>query len=266
MKTSTYLLTATFAAALLHAPAHAEENPPVEDIISKANQAAYYAGTDGRARVDMKIVDARGGERRRAFTILRRNGENGDQKFYVYFEAPADVRSTAYLVWKAGDPSRDDDRWLWLPGLNLVKRIAPGDKRTQFVGSDFLYEDVSGRHPGADRHELIGEADGRWHIRSTPKNPASVEFAHFEVWIDKATFLPMKAEYTDARGTLYRRVEAKRVEVIQGHPTVMEAEVNDLITGSRTVNTFSDVAYDLGLKDTIFSERFLRRPPREATR
>jgi len=266
MKTYTRLFTAGFAAMLFHhTPVHAQP-PAVEEIIAKANQAAYYAGSDGRARVEMKIIDARGGERRRAFTILRRNGENGDQKFYVYFEAPADVRSTAYLVWKAGDPSRDDDRWLWLPGLNLVKRIAPGDKRTQFVGSDFLYEDVSGRHPGADRHELMGEADGRWHIRSTPKAPASVEFAHFDVWIDQTTFLPMKAEYTDPRGTLYRRVEAKRVDTIQGHPTVMEAEVSDLVTGSRTINTFSDVAYDLDLKDTIFSERFLRRPPREATR
>jgi hypothetical protein len=42
--------------------------------------------------------------------------------------------------------------------------------------------------------------------------------------------------------------------------------VHDLTTGSSTTNVFSEVEYNIGLKENIFTERFLRRPPREVTR
>jgi outer membrane lipoprotein-sorting protein len=233
------------------------------DIVAKANQAAYYAGKDGRADVGMTITDASGLTRTRQFRVLRYSMPNGkDQKFYVYFSEPADVRKMAYLVWKNVDS--DDDRWLWLPALNLVKRIAPGDKRTSFVGSDFVYEDVSGRNLNEDKHELVETTETQYVIRNEPRDPASVEFAYYLVWIDKDTFLPRKAEYHDKSGTLYRRVEGKRVELISGHPTVIESVAEDLKSGSRTVNVFSNISYDIGLDERIFTERFLRRPPREA--
>jgi len=243
----------------------AAEPPDVTEIVLKAEQAAYYAGEDGVADVSMVIHDADGGTRERDFRILRWNGGEGEQKFYVYFRGPADVRRMAYLVWKHPG-EREDDRWLWLPAIGKVNRIAPGDKRTSFVGSDFVYEDVSGRSPEADTHELLGVEDGRYHIRSTPKRPGDVEFAHYDVWIDTETFLPLKAEYTNARGEVVRRVTADRVDTIDGHPTVTVSTVEDVSRDSKTVNTFSNIQYDVGLNERLFSERFLRRPPREAVR
>jgi outer membrane lipoprotein-sorting protein len=261
MKTMTTMLT---VAILLGAQEGRAQELTAEQIVQKANTAAYYAGKDGRADVKMTIADGKGGTREREFTILRMNAKGQDQNFYVYFKAPADVRKMAYLVWK--HVSKDDDRWLWLPALNLKKRIAPGDKRTSFVGSDFLYEDVSGRGTEEDAHALVETTDTEYVLKSTPKDPDSVEFSHYTVRIDKATFLPRKAEYVDKHGKLYRRVEALKTEVVDGHPTVVESVASDLVAGTKTVNTFSNVKYDLGLSERIFTERFLRRPPREVTR
>ncbi|NLB69602.1 MAG: outer membrane lipoprotein-sorting protein [Lentisphaerae bacterium] len=233
-----------------------------DELMSKSNQAFYYAGKDGSSDVEMTIRDAQGGTRTRSMTILRRNeGEN--QKYYVYFRSPADVRRMAYLVWK--NVKGDDDRWLFLPALNLERRIAPGDKRTSFVGSDFFYEDVSGRNLTDDTHELVETTDEYYVVSNKPKVPNSVEFAEYKVWLDKTTFIPMRSEYYDKNGKLYRTVESKKVEEIDGYYTVMEAVASDLITGSSTVNSFSNVRYNLDLNANIFSQRFLRRPPREVT-
>ncbi len=234
-----------------------------DDIIHRANLASYYAGQDGKADVKMTIIAKGGIERVREFTLLRLNEESGNQKFYTYFKAPADVYKMAYLVWK--NVAGNDDRWLWLPALNLKKRIAPGDKRTSFVGSDFLYEDVSGRSPQEDIHTLTEETPENYIIENIPKDPSAVEFSRYTVHIDKQTFLPMLAEYYNQVGQLYRRVTAVKVEQIQEFPTVVIAEASDLISGSVTRNEFSNVSYNIDLNAQIFTERFLRRPPREVS-
>ena len=263
MKTFLFFLI-TFIIALIPGSAVHAEELSADKIIEMANDASYYAGKDGQAVVKMTITDSSGGTRLRKFMILRKNLGNKDQKFYIYFKAPADVRKMAYLVWK--HVGKDDDRWLWLPALNLKKRIAPGDKRTSFVGSDFFYEDVSGRGTGEDFHELVKTDNVRYLIKNIPRKPDSVEFSYYNVWINKKTFLPEKADYYDKNGKLYRRVEAKKVVIIQGHPTVTESVASDLAAGTSTTNTFENVKYDIGLKEKIFTERFLRRPPREVTR
>ena len=234
----------------------------VDEIVQKTNLAAYYGGDDGKAEVNMTITDSQGRERTREFVILRRDIEDGGaQKFYVYFKKPSDVRKMVFMVHKNID--KDDDRWLYLPALDLVKRIAASDKRTSFVGSDFVYEDVSGRSITEDTHTLEETTDTHYVLKNVPKDPGSVEFASFTMWIDKQTFIPSKVEYKNNNGEVYRRVEALKVEAIDGIPTVLESRVQDLATGGQTVSVFSNVAYDMGLKEDIFTERYLRRAPKE---
>lgn len=243
-------------------PAVPEELTDANEIVSKANLAAYYAGADGRSEVRMIIRDNQGREQRRQFTVLRKNVKQGaDQDFLVVFSRPSDVRGTVYLVKKHVD--RDDDRWLYLPGLDLVKRVAAGDKRTSFVGAHYFYEDVSGRPPADDSHELIETTDAYYVLRHVPKDRSVVEFESYITWIDRQNFLPTKIEYTDAGDNVYRRIEVIEVESIAGHPTVVKSRVSDLDSGGHTDMQFRYVAYDIGMPDPVFTERSLRSPPRE---
>jgi len=254
----------------------AAKPPEVTEIVNRTNRAAYYQGKDGRARVSMVITDSQGRERNRKFTILRRddpdptNPDNdsytGDQKSYVYFQRPADVNKMVFLVWKNAEQGKDDDRWLYLPALDLVKRIAGSEKRTSFVGSDFFYEDVSGRNINDDIHELEKTTDNYYVLKNTPKDPDSVEFKDYTIWVHKDTYLPIKIEYFDKNGEKYREYSALGVETIQGFPTVTKASMKNLKTGSETVMSYEDVKYDLGLPDDIFTERYLRKPPRQYLR
>ncbi|MEN8174360.1 MAG: outer membrane lipoprotein-sorting protein [Pseudomonadota bacterium] len=247
-------------------PAARAGTPEVEEIVARTEQAAYFSGNDGRAQVTMTISDRQGRERRRRMTILRKNaapetkGNDARQKYYVYLHYPADVRDTVLMVWKQGE--RDDDRWLYMPALDLVRRIAAGDKRTSFLGSDFFYEDISGRNTDEDHHRLESVSDNYYVLHSTPKTPGSAEFASFRMWIHKTSYLPVKAEFYDAGQTPLRTYEALEVETIQDYPTVVRARMIDHRSGSQTELAFEEIAYDLDLEDGLFSERYLRNPPR----
>ncbi len=265
------LLLAVFIPVVGAGEAPAPEEPSAAEIVDRANRAAYYQGKDGRAQVRMEITDGQGRTRNRVFTILRKNVSDdpetaGDQKFYVYFLRPADVNRMAFLVWKYVERGRDDDRWLYLPALDLVRRIAGAEKRTSFVGSDFFYEDVSGRGIEEDTHELDRTTDNFYVVKSTPRDPGSVEFAHYVNWIHRESFIPIRTEYFDENGEKYREYSALEVETIDGHPTVTRSSMKNLRTGSETVMSYSSVAYNLGLPGEIFTERFLRNPPRRFLR
>src|SRR3989304_2108276 len=115
-----------------------------EEVMKKSQAAFLYPGKDFKARVVMKLINKDGQERVRELTMLRKNlGEpGGEQKYFMYFFQPADVKDMTFMTYKY--PAKDDDRWLFIPALNMVKRIAAQAKRSSFVGSDFTYEDVPG--------------------------------------------------------------------------------------------------------------------------
>ncbi|MEX0386401.1 outer membrane lipoprotein-sorting protein [Spiribacter onubensis] len=233
-----------------------------EQIVEEANIASYYAGDDGRSAARMLIVDGNDNRQRRQFTLLRKDvADGGDQRYLVVFSRPADIRGTVFRVEK--QVGEADDRWLYLPALDLVKRIAAGDKRTSFVGSHFFYEDISGRGTEEDEHSLIDTTDEYYVIESTPKDPDQVEFARYRTWVDRETMLPMRTEYQRDSGEVYRRMEVTEVETIDGYPTGTEVRMEDLDSGGYTVTQFRFSEYDVGLPDRIFSERSLRNPPRD---
>ncbi|MBD3296763.1 MAG: outer membrane lipoprotein-sorting protein [Candidatus Omnitrophica bacterium] len=236
-----------------------------DDIVDKASLASYYQGDDGRAHSHMVITDSRGRTRERDMVMLKLDIEdNGRQRYFVYFREPSDVRGMTYLVWKK--PGGNDSRWLYLPALDLVRRIAASDKRSSFAGSHFAYEEISGRAPEEDTHQLESEDEEFYLIKSVPKDPGLVEFSYFQTWVDKKNFIPMKAFLYDKEGEHYKTIEALKVEEVDGYPTITRMKATDHNTGGHTVTEISDIDYNIGLDKDIFTERYLRRPPRRYIR
>jgi len=247
----------------------------VDEIVNKTNHVAYYQGFDGRAKAKMTITDSQGRKRIREITMLRwdqpdpnqpKEGQRkdssfcGEQKLYAFFDRPADVYKTVFMVWKHLD--KDDDRWMYLPALDLVKRISATDKRTSFVGAHFFYEDVSGRNINDDVHELVKTTKDYYVLKNTPKNPKLVEFAYFEMWIHRENFVVVKTDYYDNQDKKYRTYEAIEVKQVQGYWTVTKAKMTDLRTNGNTIAEYSNIKYDIGIPESIFTERYLRKPAR----
>jgi len=231
------------------------------EIMQQSQAAFFEAGQDLKARIKMTLMTREGQQRLRELTMLRKNFPAGEQKYFLYFHSPADVSGTIFMVYKY--PVKDDDRWLFIPALNLVQRVAARDSRSSFVGSDFSYEDISGRDVEADTHKVLrAEALGSRQtvvIESVPTREA--DYAKKVSWIDQVTFLPLKEEYYDVQGALYKVFTADEIRDVQGLPTATKRTMTNVKTGHKTEVVLDAVAYNVGLGDEIFTERALRRPP-----
>lgn len=240
----------------------AQSDLSAADIIAKSRLVFYYATIDMRVKVLMELINKDGQKRIRELTMLRKDyEEGGNQKYFMYFHKPVDVKDTTFMVYKY--PDKDDDRWLFIPAINLVKRIAANDKYSSFVGSDFTYEDVSGRKPEEDNHTLLRkeQLNGKncFVVESIPKTAS--EYTKRISWINETTFLPLKEEFYDKQNELYREFLAQEIKDISGILTITKRIMKNIKTGHRTEVTFQEVEYNLGIEDDIFSERYLRRPP-----
>jgi len=246
--------------------AHTATAADAADIMMKSHMAYYYAGDDGVSDVTMKIMK-KGRERVREFTMIRLDlSEGGAQKYYTYFRKPSDVSRMTFMVWK--NPDANDNRWLYVPAVDLVKQISADDKNSSFVGSDFSYEDVSGRHWTEDTHILVSENEmlndrTAWLISSKPVDGGYDGFAEKKSWIDKETYLPLKEEYYDKDGKLIRIFTTDKIETIEGIATVTQRSMEDVKKGQKTTVIFEKIDYNIGVTDDIFTERFLKTPPRQ---
>ncbi|KAA3633785.1 MAG: outer membrane lipoprotein-sorting protein [Calditrichaeota bacterium] len=260
------LLTLTIAALLLTGLSmQTVSAQDAESIMKESHMAYYYAANDGVADVHMSIVSKRGKERVREFAMLRLDiEEGGRQNYFTYFKKPSDVARTTFMVHKSN--GSNDLRWIYIPSIDLIKPISADDKNSSFVGSDFTYEDVSGRHWLEDNHTLKGEEKigdkDVYVIESIPKEEYK-GFARKVSYIDKATKLPLKEEYFDKKDNLEREFTAENIEVIDGFTTITVRKMNNVKKGGHTVVTFNKITYNQGLKEDIFTERYLKNPPRE---
>ena len=263
MKKISLILTAFFMLMLLFTAAELLAEVDVEQLAYESYEAAYFPGDDVRWRAELVITDRNDNVRTRELSILRKNVGEYRQKYYSFFHEPADLRRMVFMVWTQRD--EDDDRWLYMPAIDMLQRITGQQKRNSFAGSDFTYEDMTGRYPELDTYVYLGEevldGDTVDVMRGNPRNADQVEFSYYEVYISRATKLPLKGVFYTPGGDKHRTLTLEEWEMIDGHPTPARQKAVNHRTGSTTDATMRDIEYDLGMPENVFSERYLRRPP-----
>lgn len=239
------------------------------EIMKKAEKASYYQGKDGMGQMLMKVYSAPGAKPlKKMFYMLRINeGNDGKQRFFTYFTSPSDIKRTTFLVHKF--VNKDDYRRLYIPSSDKVIAIAGSRKQDPFMGSDFAYEDVSGRNIRHDNHKFLGKGkiDGTDcnMIESTPmaKYAADDKYSKIKAWIGVSDNLPRKVEYYNKKGALMKTYTSLKIKNIGGFPTILKRVMKTAGANSYTeilVNP-KKVKYNVGFKKELFSERSLKNPP-----
>ncbi len=184
--------------------------------------------------------------------------------FFTYFVRPSDIKRTTFLVHKHID--KDDFRRLYIPASDKVIPIAGNRKQDPFMGSDFTYEDVSGRYYTRDNHTLAGSekmlGHDCWVTESVPKVKEK-QIAKMKAWIDKKTYTPVRVDFYNHDGKVYRKYESQKIEVVDGFPTIMKRVMTSPLKGTMTemVVNPKKVKYNIGLNEKVFTERSLKNPP-----
>lgn len=256
------LLAAALAAPAVHAELSAAE------IAVKAFQV--NGGEDSRSRLSFTFHKADGSERRLAYTMAWKHYASGDisNKAIFFSEFPPDDRGKAYMIWMAADRSEQDQEWMYLPELRMVRKITHDqshrhkDQDDDFAHSLLAQVNLVPRNAALDDHSLLGEdkVDGHaaYVIDSVPKQSSpGYPYQKTRRWISTDHFLTERIDYYNESGDLKLSQRIKWQQV--GDVWVWE-QVVATRPGSteRTVLDLSDVKVNSHLDDDVFSSRRMR--------
>jgi hypothetical protein len=225
------------------------------------------SGRDSRAEMRMRLFDRQDRVRERTMTILtlRRPGDAGD-KILVRFLYPNDIKRTALLVWE--HPSADDERFLYLPALGRVRRIAGEEKQESFVGSDLSYEDIGGREI-ADYTYAFLDQNAAWTAPDGSRHPAwvlesrardkNVDYPRSVSLVLKDRFIITHADTFNARNERAKVFDVRRLERVDGIWTALDLVVRNEARNTRTELTTTSIRYNVGLTENDFSRRELEQ-------
>ena len=227
------------------------------EIVEQAD--AQPQPVSSRALVLMELITSDGSVQTRQ--VEQVTHDDGDIKnSLILFWSPANVKNTRYLsVEKTGG---NKDRWIFLPALNKVRRIASGDGGGSFMGTDFSYDDLSGIEIDDYSYELIKEETVSgyecWVIQENPKPATDTQYSKRISWIDKSTYLTVKAEMYDKAGTLEKTMTAESTAQVQGYWTRTKLRMVNNRTNHATVLEMKKLLYDTDLDTRVFTTNFLK--------
>ena len=233
-------------------------------------------GQDSRSVMRMKLFDRHGRARERSLSLtsLRGRGNPGasptapdGDRLLIRFTYPNDIRGTGFLVWE--HPSAEDERFLYLPSLGRVRRIAGTETQESFVGSDFTYEDIGGREFDEYTYALLdenatwtppsgGAARPAWRLESKRKD-TSAQFPRVVSLVLKDSFMVVQADIYNRRNEKQKTYTVRRLEQIERIWTAMESEMSNALEKSRTELVIEKMDYNAGVKEADFTRRELER-------
>ena len=262
------------ALAILSASATTAQGPASVPAPGSADWVARQiqdrdTGRDSRFDMQMRMYDKQGRVRER---YLRLSGYRGVEKgeradrLLVRFLFPNDIKGTGFLVLE--HPGADDERFLYLPALGRVRRIAGEEKQDSFVGSDFTYEDIGGRALTDYRYAILdsaaswtdpgGKAWSAWTLESRAIDP-NATYPRVVSTVLKETFVIVAARNFNPRNDIVKTFEVRKLEQVTGIWTAVEMVMQNLRDRTRTEMSVTRVDYNTGLKEADFTRRTLEQ-------
>ncbi|NOY78615.1 MAG: outer membrane lipoprotein-sorting protein, partial [Calditrichaeota bacterium] len=161
---------------------------------------------------------------------------------------------------------RKNEIWNWIPTIQRVIKIPPSMMLQPWMGSDFTNDDLVRESSIVNDYtqSILGEekVDGRlcYKIKLTPKPEAGVVWGKVILWISKAGYLELKAEFFDEDGKLVKTMLASRVRKMGGRtiPTHLEM-IPQNKPGHKTILDYRKIKFNIKIRPSFFSVQNMKR-------
>jgi hypothetical protein len=210
-------------------------------------------------RSRMVLTAKNGTTTERVIDQYSKDGPKGDRVIIV-FQSPKSVAGTRFLTME--NPGAAEDRWIFLPELGKVRRIAASEGSGSFMGTDLSYDDISSatRSADLDTHSFLKEEtiNGKpcYVIQSVPKD-SSYQYSKMIQWIDTQTKVIYRVELYDRKAVLVKTLEIVKVSEVQGWLTPMETKMTTIAAGTSTVIYVDKIQYDAPIPESVFTTSYL---------
>lgn len=240
--------------------------PEGDEIARRIN--ARDEGVAVSRTLTMELTDRRGKRRVRETRAFRKYYD-AEKRTAIFYLEPKNIRDTAFLTYDYAGQAREDDQWLYLPAMRKVRRISASDRGDYFLGTDLTYEDIKleSRVSIEDyTRKTLGEDEVDGHhcliLESTAKTEQiarELGYSRLEQCVDDEIWMVRRAQMWDERGNRLKTVWFKDLRQVQGIWTQHVIEVINHKTRHQTRFTFSNVDYERGVDDDVFTQTALRR-------
>ncbi len=263
---------------MMAAQAQQQQGKPMDaKEIMLANEASRKSIAE-QSSMNMTLTDANGNTRVRDVLLMIDDSNILARKTYIRFNSPRDVKDVRILTLAHENTEEDDDRWLYLPALKKVRRIAASTKGESFMGTDFSYEDfeIADGVVGSKNHsykllkeETIPDALGVkklcWVIEVLPtseKQKRDSENSKRIVWVEQQHFAAIQEHYFNKSGALFkvrtssdvRPFEANKKKIVW---RPLRIEMTTLESGHKTTVMLNDFKVDLPVQASLFTRRYV---------
>jgi len=268
---SVILVVGVLGGLVIGQQAVAEEVPDAATVVSNVN--AVDDGEHVTRNLTMTLIDKSGKTRVRETQTFRKYYE-GEKRTILFYKKPTNVKGTSFLTFDYRQTDKDDDQWLYIPALRKVRRISASDRGDYFLGTDFTYEDIllEGKLEVADydfsviRPEKLVLDSGESYDTILMAGQAKTEavarelgYGRTEFWVDTGTWLIIKADYWDPKGNPLKTLLVSGIRPVDDILTRHRLAIDNHKTGHRTTFDFTEVDYQVPVKDSLFTQRAMKR-------
>ena len=226
-----------------------------------------YAGEDQRSGLIAIVRDAKGVEKRYEFIRLWKNYEGDkaglDEKVIIYTLTPLVNKGVVFMRWGYTLESRKEaDQWVYLPETRMTRRIARRDPANGDWGLND--DELRIRHIDEDNHSYLGiktlERQQYYVVESRPKSDPmySKRVAWYLKTDDWETCVEGRLDFYDKSGKLVK-TQYTTWDRFDKAWVWRKVVVKNLQTKATVIYEMTDVEINVGLKESDFSQRALKK-------
>ena len=235
--------------------------PDASEILNKCRDLSITNSLS--ATINLTITERSGATRSRTISMTSKSYQDGQEKRFIRFIEPADVKGTAMLV--IDNKNSADEMWIYLPALKRTRRIVSSEKGKSFMSSEFSNADMSSPAVTdfSNRHLDNSGKNGQWVIESVPSTDMIAdEYGYSKKinYVDAEKFQIIRMEFYNFDNQLYKVIEITATSPLSGgRYLVKDMTSSNLLTGRKSRILFTDVREGVKVDDSFFTVQNLER-------